>query len=209
MKKLAILGASGHGKVVADAAEASGWHELVFYDDAWPELQRIGEWTVVGDTAALIRDAEHAQGAIVAIGNNRVRLEKIRELEKGGLPLVSVVHPSAVVSRHAAVGAGSAILAGAVVNAFANLGVGCIVNTGATIDHDCELGDAVHASPGAHLGGGVVVGSTTWIGIGACVKHSINIGRRVIVGAGAAVVSDVGNDMHVAGVPALPMKERG
>ena len=41
MKTLAILGASGHGKVVADAALSTGlWQEVVFYDDAWPAKKK-------------------------------------------------------------------------------------------------------------------------------------------------------------------------
>ena len=54
MKCLAILGASGHGKVVADAAECSGWDRIVFYDDAWPKCEVNGVWNVIGDTEALL-----------------------------------------------------------------------------------------------------------------------------------------------------------
>ena len=40
--RLAILGASGHGKVAADAAEQGGWPSVAFFDDAWPGLHREG-----------------------------------------------------------------------------------------------------------------------------------------------------------------------
>lgn len=202
MKTLAILGASGHGKVVADAALAGGWDAIEFYDDAWPSLERVGPWPVSGSSAELLRKASAIDGAVVAIGNNRVRLTKMRELRMKGVPLVSVVHPAAVISRYAIIGAGCVVFAGAVVNAFAKLGAGCIVNTGATIDHDCELADGVHVSPGSNLGGGVVVGEATWVGIGACVRHCVSLGGDVIVGAGAAVVENVAPGATVVGVPA-------
>lgn len=32
-KKLVIIGASGHGKVIADIAKKNGYHEIVFLDD--------------------------------------------------------------------------------------------------------------------------------------------------------------------------------
>ncbi len=202
MKQLAILGASGHGKVVADAALLAGWTTVVFFDDAWPRVSTIGPWAVAGTTADLLREAPQLEGAVVAIGNNAIRLSKQRELSEGGIALITVIHPAAVVSSYAEVGAGSVIMAGAILNPFARLGSGCILNTGATVDHDCQLDDGVHVSPGAHLGGGVIVGEASWIGIGASVKHGVSIGENVVVGAGAAVVEDVADGRNVVGVPA-------
>ena len=92
--------------------------------------------------------------------------------------------------------------AGVVVNPGATIGDGVILNTGCSIDHDCVLDECVHVSPGARLAGTVSVGQLSWIGIGASVKQSIHIGCNVRVGAGAAVVSDIGDDTTVVGVPA-------
>jgi hypothetical protein len=49
---LAILGAGGHGRSVADTAEGCGW-QVDLYDDAWPELQASGPWRVVGNYQTL------------------------------------------------------------------------------------------------------------------------------------------------------------
>ena len=43
MKRLLIIGASGHGKVVADIARLNGYQEIVFLDDN-PEVRRCGEY---------------------------------------------------------------------------------------------------------------------------------------------------------------------
>tara|TARA_R110000850_G_scaffold96655_4_gene201870 strand:- start:5986 stop:6612 length:627 start_codon:yes stop_codon:yes gene_type:complete len=202
LKRLAILGASGHGKVVADCAEMCGWPEIVFFDDAWPGASQNGHWPVSGDTDGLFASLTQFDGVLVAIGNNSTRLDKLRMLERNNAPLVSVVHPAAVVSRYADVGPGSVVFAGAVVNADSRIGMGAIVNTGASIDHDCVLGNCVHVSPGARLAGGVMVGELGWIGIGAVVKQLVRIGDRTMVGAGAAVVKDVEDGKTVIGVPA-------
>lgn len=202
MNRLAILGASGHGKVVADTAECCGWQSIEFFDDAWPERQRNSAWPVVGDSAALLESVSQFDGVVVAIGNNRIRQDKLLVLQAAGARLATLIHPAATFSRYARIGAGSVIFAGAVVNADACIGMGAILNTGCSIDHDCVLGDAVHVSPGARLAGGVRVGELSWIGIGSSVRQLVCIGRGAMVGAGAAVVADVADGLTVAGVPA-------
>lgn len=200
--KLAILGASGHGKVVADTALQTGWQEVVFFDDAWPQLTNNGVWPVVGDTQALLETARTFDGVIVGIGNNTIRLAKTRVLKGAGAPIVTIIHPSAVVSPMARLGAGCVVFAGAVIQVDCRLGMACIVNTRASIDHDCVLGNGVHICPGANLAGLVHVGEASWVGIGASVKQLIHIGRDVMVGAGAAVVADIADSDSVVGVPA-------
>ncbi|RMI00380.1 acetyltransferase [Stutzerimonas nitrititolerans] len=206
MKKLAILGASGHGKVVADTAECCGWQSVEFFDDAWPSIQRNSVWPVLGDTVAILEKLADFDGVLVAIGNNRIRYAKLLELRAMGGRLVTLIHPAAIVSRYAEIAEGTVVFAGAVINAGAVIKPGAILNTGCSVDHDCVLGNAVHISPGARLAGGVHVGDESWVGIGSSVRQLTNIGQRVVVGAGSAVVSDIPNDMVVAGVPAKRLR---
>ncbi len=202
MNRLAILGASGHGKVVADTAECCGWRAIDFFDDEWPHVSSIGPWQVVGDTELLKRKLHIYEGVLVAIGNNHIRHRKLLELEAAGGRLCTLVHPAATVSRYALLDRGSVVFAGVVVNADSRIGLGAILNTGCSIDHDCMLGEAVHVSPGARLAGGVKVGDFSWIGIGASVRQLVRIGGQVTVGAGAVIVSDVSDLLTVVGVPA-------
>jgi sugar O-acyltransferase (sialic acid O-acetyltransferase NeuD family) len=205
MKRLAILGASGHGTVVADAALCAGWDAVSFFDDAWPLTASIGHWQVEGTAADLIRRRAEYAGAIIAIGSNTVRLSRHIELRDAGVPMATIVHPAAVVSSLASIAEGTMIVAGAVINPFAIIGAACIVNTSASVDHHCELADGVHVGPGAHLGGNVRVGRGSWIGIGASLKHGIDIGEGVTIGAGAVVLCTVGDDVTAVGVPARPI----
>lgn len=208
MPSLLIIGAGGHGKVVADAALESGkWDEIIFLDDAWPEKQKNGRWDIHGKTDHLTDWKERCSGAIVAIGNNRLRMELQRTLLASGFEVVSVVHPSAQISRFATLGAGSVVFANAVVNVDATVGDGAIINTSATIDHDCILGVGVHIAPGANLGGGVTVGDFSWVGLGAAVRHYLSIGTDVTIGAGAVVINNIENGATAVGVPARPIKK--
>jgi sugar O-acyltransferase (sialic acid O-acetyltransferase NeuD family) len=202
MKRLAILGASGHGKVVADTALSLGYGEIVFFDDAWPDKRSIGTWNVEGSTKELLQSLSDFDSVMVGIGENRVRLEKQAVLLSAGAPMINFIHPAATVSSLSRVGLGTALFAGVVVNIDAALGAAVIVNTGATIDHDCVLHDGVHIAPGAHLSGNVHVGQCSWIGVGACVKQGVRIGADVMVGAGAVVVSDIPDAVTVVGNPA-------
>jgi sugar O-acyltransferase (sialic acid O-acetyltransferase NeuD family) len=207
MKKLAIFGASGHGKVVGDTAENVGWSDITFFDDAWPDVSVNGNWRVKGTFNNLLEDIEDYEGVIVAIGNNVIRLNKSNELIEHGANLVSIIHPAASISRFTRLGAGSVLFASTVVNTDVNIGIAAIINTSSSIDHDCVLGSGVHISPGVNLAGGVTIGDLSWIGIGACVRQYVDIGERVIVGAGAAVIDNVSNDLTVAGVPAISINK--
>ncbi len=153
MSRLAVLGASGHGKVVADTAECCGWDIIEFFDDAWPGLVRNGAWNVVGNTERLMAAVHEYDGVLVAIGNNRVRQAKLCQLKAAGAKLVTLRHPGSTVSRYATVGEGSVIFAGAVVNADARVGSGAILNTGCSVDHDCLLGRVCTSAPAPGLQG--------------------------------------------------------
>ena len=204
---LAILGAGGHARVVADAAEAAGWTVPGLFDRSAPPGDH--PWPVLGDAEALFARAAEFAGAVVALGDNDIRLEWTLKLAARDVPLATVIHPTAWVSSRARLGAGTVVLAGAVVGTGARLGRAVILNTSASVDHDCILGDGVHVSPGARLAGGVTVGERSWIGIGAVVREGLTLGEQVRIGAGAAVVKPVDSGQTVVGVPARPVGGRG
>jgi len=202
MKKIAIYGAGGHGRVVADTASMLGWQEIVFYDEAWPQHQKNSIWSVVGNYENLLANLAQYDGVIIALGNCAVRLEKTRELARLGAPIISLVHPKAFVSSISTIGQGSVVFAGAVINIEAIVGEASIINTGATVDHDCVIASGVHICPGANLSGGVEVGESSWVGVGSCVHQGIKIGANVMIGAGAVIVKDVPNGVTMISVAA-------
>jgi len=202
-KGLLIVGAGGHGKVVADAALQQGaWQRLAFLDDDPDLTGPVVGLPLLGHLRAAAGIRSEFPDIVVAIGSAQLRLRLMEELRQQGFGLPLIRHPSASISPFATLGEGCVVFAQSAINADTSLGRGCIVNTGATIDHDCTLGDGVHVSPGAHLAGEVRVGRASWIGIGACVRENIVVGDEVTVAAGAAVVTDIGNNLTVAGVPA-------
>lgn len=199
MNRLIIIGASGHGKVVADIARLSGYTDIAFLDDA-PGIEEVSGYPVLG---AVSMCPEFLQDDFfVAIGNSDIRRRIQDEITSSGARLVTLIHPSAVVAQDVAIGEGSAVMAGAVINPSVRIGRGCIVNTSASVDHDCVIGDFSHISVGAHLAGSACIESGCWIGIGAVVSNNLSVCVDTTVGAGAVVTRNIDTPGTYVGVPA-------
>jgi sugar O-acyltransferase (sialic acid O-acetyltransferase NeuD family) len=205
-ERVVILGAGGHGLVVADillrAHDAGQPIVPVGFLDEDEKLfgSTLLGLSVLGKTADL--DAVPHDAVIIAIGDNRTRAQLFQEMEQRGERLAIARHPSAVIAPDVRIGAGTMICAGVVVNAGSVVGVNVLLNTGSTIDHHNEIGDAVHIAPGAHLGGRVAVGEGALVGIGAIVLPGRHVGPWATVGAGACVTRDVAAGITVVGIPA-------
>lgn len=194
--RIAIIGASGHGKVVADIAEKNGYDEIVFYDDDLSKTQ-CGKWPVVGVTQ---KTAVREKNIFIAVGNASIRQRLMERFESRHFPVL--IHPHAVIARDAEIGKGSVIMAGAVINPGTKIGRGVIVNTCSSVDHDCVVGDYVHIAVGAHLCGTVSIGNKTWIGAGATVINNVSIYDDCMIGAGAVVIKDIKEKGIYMGIPA-------
>jgi sugar O-acyltransferase (sialic acid O-acetyltransferase NeuD family) len=204
--KVLIIGAGGHGQVVADILQAqrtAGERVVVVGyvddDDSLQQKQRLG--IVVLGRIAAIPEIDH-DALIVALGDNGRRAKLHERTSKPGVPFAIARHPSAIVASGAAVGEGSMICARAVVGCESRIGRGVILNTACTVDHHASIGDFVHIAPGVHLGGEVSVGDEALVGLGAVVLPGLRIGSRAVVGAGAVVTRNVPAGATVTGVPA-------
>lgn len=185
-KKIVIVGAGGHGKVVADIALKNGYKDIYFVDD-----NAVGEcfvYPIIGTSEILERLNDGKTDFVIAVGNNEIR-KKIAESHD--VNWVTLIHPSAQIGANAKIGIGTVVMAGAVINACASIGNHCIINTCAVVEHDNVVDDYVHISPNVALGGTVHIGKCTHIGIGATVINNINICGDCRIGAGAVVVKDI------------------
>lgn len=200
-KRLMIIGAGGHGSVIADIAENNGYTEILFLDDN-PNRTSCAGFPVVGRIADANRFGN--SDFIVAIGNPVVRERIINTL--ADCRLVTLIHPAAVIGRLVTIGRGTVIMAGAVINPETSVGEGCIINTCSSVDHNSMIADYVHISIGAHLGGTVTVGKSTWIGAGVTVSNNITICGSCMIGAGTVVVNDIMKSGTYIGVPAVKIK---
>lgn len=202
MKQLVIIGASGHGKVVADIAKRNGYDSILFLDDN-AQVTSCSGYPVAGKSETfLLYDGDFA----VAIGNPIVRQRIMARLEAADKQIPALIHPNAVIGENVFIGKGTVVAAGAVINPSAQIGKGCIINTCASVDHDCVLGDFVHVAVGAHVAGACSIDERTWIGAGATVSNNINVCGDCMIGAGTVVVKNITEPGTYIGVPVRRME---
>ena len=154
MESLLIIGAGGHGRVVAEIAEACGYDSIAFLDDNSP--------TAIGKIKEMESYTPQYDGVFIAIGNNALRQQLAGQLKQlKGAKLVTLVHPTAYVSPSATVGAGTVVEPKAVINTNSQIGQGCIISVGTVVDHDCLIGDFCHINAGVVCGAGSCVEALT------------------------------------------------
>ena len=198
-KDVIIIGASGHGEVVADLVLKSNDKLIGFLDDN-EKLKEFAGYPVLGKTSEYIQYLNAY--FVIAIGNPQIRERFAKEMTDK-VKWYTGIHPSAQLSSmNVSIGSGTVIMANVVINSNSSIGEHCIINSSAVVEHDNKIHDFAHISVGAKLGGTVEVGKLTWIGIGATVNNNINICDNCMIGAGAVVVSDITEKGVYIGVPA-------
>lgn len=196
-KRLVIVGAGGHGKVVADIALKNQYKKIIFLDDN--AAGTCLGFPILGTSDEIMGLDDGNTEFVIAVGSNHVR----KKIAEGHLAnWVTLIHPSAQIGAGVRIGNGTVVMAGAVINPGAVIGEHCIINTGAVIEHDDVLSNYVHVSPNAVLGGTIHIGDCTHIGIGAVVRNNINICDNCIIGAGAVVVGNITENATYVGIPA-------
>lgn len=203
-----LIGGGGHARVIADILESAGQYEVAGFTsgEGATAAPLLGYPCLGGDDALAGILANGIHNIFVAIGDNDRRRQCTQFVADLGFTLVNAVSPHAVVSRHASLGAGVAIMPGAVINAGARIGHGAIVNTNAGVDHDCDIGDFAHVCPGCALAGTVRIGAGTLLGTGCRIIPGISVGPAAQIGAGSVVTRDVPAHTVVLGVPARTWK---
>jgi len=201
--KTAIIGAGGHSAVLVDTLSVLGYDvdNIVFFAEV-VDTNLMPKTNMVRRLSELFENTSLYGDKTIAIGDNLARSRIVEELALRKIQLVSVVHPSAYVSKLSSIGEATTVMAGCVVQPNTSIGKANILNTCSSIDHDCFLDDFVHVGPGARLTGNVKIGKRTFIGAGAVINPGIEIGDDVIVASGATVIKNVASGITVAGTPA-------
>lgn len=202
-----IIGAGGHGKVAADCAEAmERFSEIVFLDGIYPAVTKVEHWPVLGKGDDLSTFSDSSSVFFVAIGNNQTRASLMMAIKKVAGGIVTLIHPTAVISPYVTIGEGTLVCANVVINIASNVGRGCIINTSSSVDHDCKIDDYVHLAPGTKLAGAINIGQYSFVGIGGVIIQGLEIGKHCILGAGSTLLEDLPDSSVAVGTPAKIIK---
>ena len=202
MRDLLIVGDGVHGRELADIVERLNratptWNLLGFLSARADEVGTlrngfpvVGLWEQWNDfpEAALIADNEWP--ASLALPRER---------------LISLVDPSAFVSRGATIGRGCVIYPNCFIGHNARLGDHIFCLSGCTINHDDVIEDRVVFASGVTLAGSVHVETGCYLGQSATVRQKLRIGRGSVIGMGAVVLRDVPPGSVIVGNPGRPL----
>ena len=196
MKSIYIYGASGHGLVVADIAKNCGYENIIFIDDGdnkYPTFEDI--------------KGQNNIPVAFGIGINTTRKKLFEKVMEHGFDVVTLVHPSAMLSSTVTLGSGTVVMPNVVVNANSRIGNGVILNTSCVVEHETIIEDFVHISPNVGLAGEVQVKENTHIGIGSCIIQGVTIGSDSIIGAGSVVLRNIASQKLAYGNPCKTIKD--
>lgn len=183
---LILIGAGGHAHACIDVIEQHGQYQIAGLVGMPEEMhaQHLG-YSVIATDRNLAELAKAYQYVLITVGQIRSPDSRIRLYQQAtelGFQLPVVIAPTAHVSRHATIGAGTLVMHGAIVNAGARVGNNCIINTRALVEHDATVEDHCHVSTGAILNGNVRIGAGSYIGSGSVIKEGVSIGKGCLVG---------------------------
>lgn len=177
MKRIVIIGAGGHAKVLAETIDLFHDLELVGFIDDQVEKGTLltGHVQVIGSVKDIETISDQCDAFVMGIGNNEVRKQLLDQFS-GKIDFETIIHPRSFISKTAEIQKGTVILAGAVINTNAKIGSGCIINSNVVVDHDCEVGDFTHLTIGTLVGSNSKIGSLLKTDVGQAIPAFSVIG---------------------------------
>lgn len=207
-KRVVIIGAGGHAKVVSEIIKLNSqrYECIGVIDNHLQTGSEFMTYRVLGNEEEIKKIVLKymIDGGIVAIGDNALR-NKIATSIENMIPefnFINCIHPNALISSDVLIGSGNVFMAGSIVNSSTCIGDHNIFNTNCSVDHDNLLQDFISIGPNAKTGGDVSIEKYSAIGIGATLEHKVSIGQNCIIGSNSLVNKDTKPNSVYYGMPA-------
>ena len=205
MKKVIIIGASGHSAEITDyithynnsVAPELCFDVVGYIDD---NKENYDSYSFVSPYLGTIQDHEVSEEAeyIMGIANIQFRRTIVENFLQKGAKFATLIHPSAIVSPSAVVGEGCVVAHNASIGPKAIIGNFNMLNSRCTIGHDSTVGNFNFIGPQVVLSGFTKVGNNNMFGVNSATIPSIEIGDNNTIAAGMIITKTVkDNETHL------------
>ena len=215
MTPIILLGHAGNYADVVDTIEdineAEGRrYDLIGFLDNREEMQ--GRSFHGRPVLGRFPDARRFPDALFStwIGGTKTYLDRPRVIGELGTPperFVTLVHPTAYVSRRASLGRGVVVFQNCTLSNNVVLGDHVLVLPNTVLSHDDIVGDYTIITGGVAISGNVNIGRSCYLGTRCAIHQSIRVGDGSLIGMGSVVRHDVPPYHVVVGNPARVLRE--
>ncbi|MEN8194587.1 MAG: acetyltransferase [Bacteroidota bacterium] len=198
-KKVIIVGASGHAAEINDYIDCYNEKQELesdkisingFIDDNPKNYSRYQfSGAYLGDIKS--HQVDKRSRYIMAIANIKFRKTIVEYLKRNGAKFITLIHPTAYMSKSSIIGEG--VLIGPGVNIGPNVKVGDfnIINSRSSLGHDTIIGDYNFITPNVCFSGFTKVGNENMFGINSATIPNISIGSGNTIAAGMIIDKNV------------------
>jgi acetyltransferase EpsM len=201
MKKLAIFGAGGAGREVAEWARECGYKSVTLVvDDVFFTNANINGFPCTPFSQMVIKEFTW----LVVIADSLLREAIVKKLENQA-EFATLIHPTARTQSISLIGEGVLVGPYAVVSNHVTIGRHVFINSNSYIGHDGIINDYVTISPYAVILGNCKIESHVFLGANSSIKEGTTISSGAVIGMGTVVINDLSNGVYV-GNPAKKLR---
>ncbi len=190
--EIALFGAGLQCQVVLDMVQTENLNlKINAIIDSEPEKDKIDNIHVYNKLSLDLLFKKGLRRIHICIGNGIVKSQIANDLKSRGFNIVSIIAPSATISKTAHLDDGVFIGSGVYIGRDVKICELSQINHLVSIAHNCVVGAGSFFADGCRVGGNVNFGEHVNLGIGVVVNRDINIGKEASVPSGAIIIKDL------------------
>jgi len=205
---IAIIGAGGLGRIVANILRLNNQTTIEFYDDDETKSGTEVDGIRVNGKIVDIYKLTPSPSLIIGIGDINARKELYTKFKSEGFSFASAIHPTAIVAYSAKIEEGCIIKENAVIEIGTRIGANSIIGNGTVICHDCDIGKHCRIAPSVTIAGYAIIGEGCYLAVKVSVDRKIKIGENSVIASGCTIWKDVPSSVIVKLPEPMKIEER-